>query len=91
MADYRVFIIVICWPVIGSDKETRDGPCSVCSYVMQQMPHPHSRGAMNNSDNHGTMASFINARGVQAWGGDEAVFLFSVTKICSCWGARQAE
>lgn len=55
---------------------------------MQQMPHPHSRGAMNNYDNHGTMASFINAQGAQTWG--RLGFLFSVTKICSCWGARQA-
>lgn len=66
--DYRVFINVIGWPVIGSDKETRGGPCSVCSYVMQQMPHPHSREAMNNYDNHRTMGSFINARGAQMWG-----------------------
>lgn len=58
---------------------------------MQQMPHPHSRGAMNNYDNHGTMASFINAQGAQTWGRlGFLIIIISVTKICSCWGARQA-
>lgn len=68
MADYKVFINVTGWPVIRSDKETRSRPCSVCSYVMQQMPHPHSREAMNNYDNHWTMASFINVWAAKTWG-----------------------
>lgn len=96
MADYRVFINVIGGPVTGSDKKTCGGPCSVYSYVLQQMPHPHSKEAMNNYDNHGTMASFINARGAQTWGWlgclsifcNQDLFLWSKTSMSAEWCHR---
>lgn len=60
------------------------------------MPHPHSEEAMNNYDNHGTMASFINARGVQTWGWlgclsifcNQDLFLGSKTSMSAEWCHR---
>lgn len=51
-----------------TDRETCAKLSSVWSYVMQQMPHPHCKEAMNNCDNHCTMASFINVWGAQMFG-----------------------
>lgn len=65
-ADYQVFINVIGLSVIRRDRETCARPGRVCFYVMQQMRYPHSKEAMNNCDNHCTMASFINVWGAQA-------------------------